>query len=425
MMRTLRSRILLSYVGFAVAVAVVFGLATAVFLYSVEDAFFEQLLADEAVPVEAAFARTGVWGAPRFEWMAVYTTMASLPADLREPMQREPRQREFAGRAGRHYHVHPLRVQYAAPSGPAVAAPRAWLVAEVQGQLVLRPLRSKLLMKWLSVELVILAMAAGLAVLVSRRVARPLSELAASVRALDPASPTPVHRPARDDAEIAVVASALDDLQERVAGFVAREQAFTRDVSHELRTPLAIMRTTAERLVAGGELSPDARRGLSRVLGACERLEWTIRTLLELARERPVASPRAVTVVRPVFEEVVLELEEPLRVRELRVVRTVPSAFTLPVERDVLRLVLGNVLGNACAHAAPGEVRVWSDGVGLLVTNQVYPASLPERLGTVGARRDDSPGYGFGLELSRRLCERSGLSLGWRTRGDTFEVRLG
>jgi signal transduction histidine kinase len=424
MIRTLRSRILLSYVGFAVAVAAVFGLATAVFLYSVEDTFFERLLADEAVPVEASFAQTGVWGTPRFDWMAVYTTMASLPADLREPLQRAPSVREFAGTAGRHYHVHPLGARLIESTGRAAAAPPAWLVAEVQAQLVLRPLRTNLLMKWLSVELVILAMAVGLAVLVSRRVARPLSQLAASVRALDPATPAQVHRPATDDAEIAVVASALDDLQERVAGFVAREQSFTRDVSHELRTPLAIMRSTAERLVAGDGLSPDARRGLSRVLGACERLEWTIRTLLELARERPVASPRAVTLVCPVFEEVVLELEEPLRSRELRLVRAMPSAFTLPVDRDVLRLVLGNVLGNTCAHAAPGVVHVWCDGGALLITNPLYTASLPERLGTVGARRDDSPGYGFGLELSRRLCERSGLSLDWRTRDDMFEVRL-
>jgi signal transduction histidine kinase len=332
-------------------------------------------------------------------------------------MRAEPRRAEFSGTDGRHYHVRPLR-----RGGTATPA---WLVAEVHAQLVLRPRRGSLLANWLAVEVLILATAVGLAVLVARRVAKPLSELATSVRALDPTARTPLHRPTTDDQEITVLASAIDDLRARVAGFVAREQAFTRDVSHELRTPLAVVRSTVSRLASDKGLSGTARPALVRVLEACDRLEWTISSLLELARERANAGAATMIKVLPIFEAVVLELEEPLRERGLTVSTELAAGFTLPTEREILHLVLANVLGNACMHSAPGVVRVSCDGPVLVIANPVDTASLPDGMGARGARREDSPGYGFGLELSRRLCERSACTLEWHTHDDTFEVRLG
>jgi signal transduction histidine kinase len=415
--RTLRARILTSYVAFAVMVAVVFGFAAAIFLYTAEDRFFEQILAEEAALVEQAWAMSSARPTPRYRWMSVHTDTATMPVDLREAMLAAPRRAEFSGAEGRHYHVRALQV--------GKTAARAWLVAEVHAQLVLRPRRGSLLANWLAIEAVILATAVALAVLVARRVAKPLSELAASVRALDPTTGMPLHHPATDDQEIAVLASAIDDLQVRVAGFVAREQAFTRDVSHELRTPLAVLRSTVSRLASDTGLIGVARPALIRVLEACDRLEWTVSSLLELARERANTGTPPIIRVRPVLEEVVLELEEPFRVRGLTLEIDLLAGFTLPAEREVLHLVLGNVLGNAWMHSAPGVVRVSCDGPVLVIANPVDAASLPDGLGTRGARREDSPGYGFGLELSRRLCERSACSLKWHTREDTFEVRLG
>lgn len=417
MTRTLRARILTSYAAFALLVAVVFGFAAAVFLYTAEDRFFEQLLEEEAALVEQSWATSAERPAPRYGWMSVHTDSATLPPDLRRAMRAAPSSREFTGTEGRHYHVHPLRL--------GNGSVRGWLVAEVHARLVLRPRRGSLLVQWLAVEAVILAAAVGMAALIARRVANPLSELAASVRALDPTKPTPVHRPEQDDREIAVVASALDDLQRRVAGFVAREQAFTRDVSHELRTPLAALRSTVSRLATDTGVTDVTRPTLTRVLSACDRLEWTISSLLELAREPVNTAKRRSVLVRPVLEQVVLELEESFRARGLTLHTDVPTGFALPAEREGLHLVLSNVLGNACMHSASGRVRVWCDGPVLVVENPVDATSLPEGMGARGVRREDSPGYGFGLELSRRLCERSGMTLTWCAGDHTFEVRLG
>jgi signal transduction histidine kinase len=162
------------------------------------------------------------------------------------------------------------------------------------------------------------------------------------------------------------------------------------------------------------------------VLAACDRLEWAMRSLLELATEERARDTSQATAVRPAFEEAVLELEEALAARELALATDIPAASMLPATRHVLHIVLGNVLGNVCAHSASGTVRVWWHDEVLHVANPVDPDALPnvERLGVAGVRREQSPGHGFGLELSRRLCERRGLSLEWRVEGSEFRVRL-
>jgi signal transduction histidine kinase len=418
---TLRGRIVVSFVAFALVVAAIFGLAGAAVLYSAEDRFFETLLAEEAAALASRARVTGAWAAPRHDWMTVHVTRATMPPDLAPQLAAAPRRVEFTGAQGRHYHVRALP----APGG---GAPAAWLVAEVSERLVIRPLRRTIAIRWAIMEAAIVALAIGLALAIGRRVARPLSQLAASVRALDPALPAHAAVLRTGDREVRLVATALDELRTRVAAFVEREQAFTRDASHELRTPLSVIRSSTARALEDDTLADGTRRTLERVLRSAEQLEVTIRSLLALAREGELAAPDTPTALRPVIEEAVLEQGGALDAAALTVELDVPRGATLPASAAVLRIVLANVLGNACVHAAPGvvHVRVAGDGA-LVIENAVSPGTMPDvdTLAEPGVRREHSPGYGLGLAIATRLCARSGLSLDIRTdRRTTFAVRI-
>jgi signal transduction histidine kinase len=424
-MATLRARLLVSFAAFAVLVAAIFGFSAAVLLYSTEDVFFNRLVAEEAARLEAAAQQGQPLPALRFDWMLVASSADALPADLRAQLLEAPTQREFTGTDGRHYHVRALTLSLAADS--AAAMPSAWLVGEVSDRLVLRPNRQELLGNWALVGLSMLALAILLGVIIARRVSRPLSDLAAAVRAMDPQAPGVAFGASSEDQEIATVARALDDLQQRVAGFVAREHAFTRDVSHELRNPLAVVRSTATRLAGAPSQGDDDRRALVRIVAACDRLERTMRSLLELARERQREGPPPVTHVAPVLEDVILELDESLRERGLTPVIALPPGFALPLERPVLAIVLGNLIGNACHHAAPGTLRIAADGPALLVANpsRADGGDAPTRRESAGVLRADSPGHGLGLAISQRLCERGALTLSATTTpAGEFVVRL-
>ena len=411
MSTSLRARLLATFVAYALVVAAVFGLSAATFLYTAEDRFFDALLDEESATVEAHRRASGAWGVPRHAWMLVHPSPASLPPDLRSQLTAAPWRREFRGAGGRHYHVRALGARAAGDD----ARPAAWLVAEVSDRLVIRPMRGDLLAQFLVAEGVLLALAVTLALAIARRIARPLMQLAESVRRLDPAAPGDGTALAshRQDRELAIVAHALDEMRRRLATFVEREHAFTRDASHELRTPLTVIRSATARALDDCALPVSVRPLLERSLRSAEQLERTTRTLLALARERPMDRPAAPTAIRPVLEDVVLEQAAALDARGLTLHLALPRDATLPASAPVLRILLSNILGNACAHSAPGAVQVqWRDDT-LTVENPVPhrppPPGDPPR--SAAACGESGPGYGLGLAISARLCTRSGLAL--------------
>jgi signal transduction histidine kinase len=407
--RTLRTRIVLSFVSFAVCVAAVFGFAAAVFLYTVEDSFFESIVREEATRLETLAsnprASGSIWAQPSVPYMFVYESIAQLPRDLQAQVALQPERREFAGDSGRHYHVRALF--------PERSPPAAWLVAEVSDRLVVRPMRRALLADWLLVGGVLLAVAVVLALRVARRIAQPLTTLAQEVHRLDvmAAQPIVVHNA---DAEIQVVIRALDDMRTRVQAFVAREQLFTRDASHELRTPLSVIRSTTAQALADPGVSTSTRQLLQLALQGAEQLERTTASLLALAREHPLSEVDAHTQVLPVLERVVLEQTAMRDTSTVSLDIDVSRTDTLPIAGSVLNILLSNLIGNAFAHSAPGVVRVsMRDGV-LRINNPVLQGVViphPATLMSDGVRREGSPGDGLGLSIVRRLCERSGLLL--------------
>ncbi len=418
---TMRGRIVGGFVGFAVLVTLIFGLSASVFVYSVEDEFFNAVLREEAVRLEREHDRRGEWGTPQQRWMSVHASPATMPSDLRPQVESERSRREFSGEDGRHYHLRRLRTHE-----HGVAEPAAWLVAEVSDRLVVRPMRVALLWKWVTVELVILLMAVVLALNIARRIAHPLSALAERVRDLDPTRPSAPIAIAGADREVELVARAIDELRARVAALVEREQAFSRDASHELRTPLSVMRSTTAQALDDPALAPDSRRLLVLSLQSTEHMQRTVASLLSLTREKTGATDEVSSPVRPVLEAVIVEQAAALDMRDLWLDISVTRDARLRVPEVVLHLMLSNIIGNAVAHAADGPIRIQFAHQRLSVSNPVDHASLPgsNRLGEPGVKGDASQGSGLGLSILGRLCERAGLRLEWEAVDSVFRVSV-
>jgi signal transduction histidine kinase len=423
MKRTLRGRIVRSFVSFAVCVAAVFGLATAIFVYTVEDSLFESMLVEEANRLErdvtmGSSALPGAWPRPSADFMTVYESIEQLPADLRATLAEEPRRREFAGDSGRHYHVRALF--------RGDAAPAAWLVAEVSDRLVVRPMRRALLVQWLVIECVMLALAVALALRVSRRIAQPLTSLAQAVHAIDVTKPQALVVVDADQ-EVSSVLRAFESMRSRVQAFIAREQQFTRDASHELRTPLSVIRSATAQAIDDPGMSERTRELLRLAQEGAEQLERTVASLLALAREHTRSESVTNTLVLPALERIVVEQAALRDLSAWQLQIDVSATASLPVSDSVLHILLSNLIGNAFAHADAGVISVsMNDGV-FRVAN---PASGdigvdPHELTVAGMRRAESPGYGLGLSIVERLCERCGLVMSIAPVTDgTFAVTL-
>lgn len=124
---SLRTRIVAAFAVFAVVASLCFSAFSLLFLYTVEDGFFDNLLRQEAGRQSAAWQAGGKPVAPLRPFVAVHKDPSTFAPDLARQFGAAPRQREFFGDAGRHYHV-------VRPEGTPL-----YLVAEVGAELVVRP----------------------------------------------------------------------------------------------------------------------------------------------------------------------------------------------------------------------------------------------------------------------------------------------
>jgi signal transduction histidine kinase len=403
--RRLRNRLMLAFAGFALSVAALFGLYAVSFMYATEDAFFESMLEQEAATQLRRHALDGRWAEPQQAFMRVYTDSAQFPADLAAARRSEPWRSEFAGRDGRHYHVEALR--------PPAPAPGAWLVAEVSRQLVVRPMRDRVL-QWLGWSaLAVVGLAVALGAWLARRSTAPLSRLAALVDTMAPNRwPQRIAAGFPDD-EVGVLARGLEAMTRRTQAFIDREQAFTRDASHELRTPLAVIRSAGERLLAEPALSAAGREHLLHLRQSAWQLEQTVATLLTLAREAPPVLPDAPIALLPVLEQVVIEQAAWLEGKPVEVEVGVPDEARIDLPQPVLHILLSNLIGNAFAHTDSGTVEIGLAGGRLRIANRGHPipAELRGRLHEPFRKREGSAGLGLGLAIVQRLCERYRVDL--------------
>ncbi len=408
--RSLQRRLMLAFALFALCLMTLFTLYALVFAYTVEDQYLEEGLLAEAEHQRSGFRSTGSWPKPQDPGTRLLMHVEQFPEDLRAAYLQEPHRREFAGTQGRHYHL------MAMPFDDETA----WLVAEVGSRLVFRKMRNDVIaiLAWSAAAALATALLIGW--WIARRTTRPLSRLADAVSGLQPDQlPQQLWKhsltgPPRD--EIDLLARGLDDLVQRVRAFIQREQEFTRDVGHELRTPLSVIRSLCEQVSADHRLDPALRTQLDSVRQSAAQLEQIVLTLLSLAREVQTPATKDSVALLPVLERVILEqtsLHEDPRLQ----VRVEVAAYTrVALNEPVLHMLLSNLIGNALAHAETAadarrrQVCIAVREARLCISNS---ATLP--LGgedfIAFHKREGSAGYGLGLAIVRRLCDRFDIDL--------------
>lgn len=374
--RTLRRRIVVAMVGFGAAVCLVYSALSFLFVYAVEDAFFETLLANEAEYVARELA-AGRDGRPRLPFVQLYDGWAGVPAEVRGLKIRE--RGEVAGADGRHYHVRRV----------PLAGREAWLVAEVSPLLVVRPMRGRLLTILLPATALVLLGASLVAALVARRSVRQLTAL---VEAVERGGAFPDSlRTTVNDHEVRVLAEALESALDRVHSMLAREKAFAGDVSHELRTPLAVIRGAAE-LLDRRDLDPTARAQVGRIREAARSSEEIIDLLLALAREESAHEPPVPVPLLALVEKLVLRHPTDVDVQV-----DIPPSMRITAPPAAAEIVIANLISNALRHGGGGTVAIAGRDRSLSIRNR-----------GAGVRPG---GRGIGLTLVQRLCVACGFTL--------------
>lgn len=403
----IRQRMVLAIIIPTVVTGLLFGLITFTFAYTLEDRLFETELRREIGRQQAAWQRDGTAPPPQLPYVRIYRQGEALPADLAPQLGQEPQRTEFSGTDGRHYHI--ARFTLPGQGGGAALA-----VAESSGQLMVRPVRNSLIGFLAGLSLAVALVAGLIGWWLAHRALSPLSRLAAELADAGQAVP-------RIDAgrypanEIGVLATALSQAFDRIRGFVAREQAFTRDASHELRTPLAVIGGAAEILALDPALPESARPALRRIETANADMAQALDLLLALAREgRAMPRPAEPVALLPLVEKAVASAATRFPHSPVTVQLDVPAATSVSVEPALLQLVLNNLVGNAFQHAAGSNLHLSGDADSLVIADDGPGLSGVADPFAPFAKQLQSSGSGLGLAIVRRLCEAAGIGLGWR-----------
>jgi signal transduction histidine kinase len=267
-----------------------------------------------------------------------------------------------------------------------------------------RARRAALALAGLAAIVVMLAVLAAL--VLGRRLARPLERLAGAARRLGEGDFS-VRAPRAGVPEVDAVASALDGTAQRLDELVSRERAFSADASHQLRTPLAALRLELEAMELRGGEPPELPGALAQV----DRLQTTVDTLLAVARDVP--RREQTTELTSVTAALEARWRGPLAAAGRPLYVRVEGDEARPVARaspEVLGEVLDVLLANAHRHGA-GEVVVTirpTAGLFAIDVSDEGPGFPGDPEAAFQRRAGSGNGHGIGLALARSLVDAEG-----------------
>jgi signal transduction histidine kinase len=252
----------------------------------------------------------------------------------------------------------------------------------------------------------LLAVSVGLGLLLARAFLRPISDLGATAERLAGGELT-ARVPPCDIPEIDNAGRALNRLAGRVRELLGLEREEVADLAHRLRTPVAALRLDAETLPAA-ESTDRLRADVDQL----ERMvDEVIREARRPLREEAAASTELCRVTRERAEFWQVLAEDQQRPLEVDVP---PGPLFVAAEPRDLGDALDALIGNVFAHTpegvpfriavgiSPGPIawfEVSDDGPG-------FPQS-----DVLARGLSDSGSTGLGLDIARRVAERSGGSI--------------
>lgn len=197
----------------------------------------------------------------------------------------------------------------------------------------------------------------GLGYWFTRATLAPLRTIAATARRIR-ADNLGERIPVSGKDELAALARLLNETFDRLQASFEQVRRFSADASHELKTPLALIRLNAERLRPRLAQDAAASAALDDLLEEVAQMHGVIERLLFIAKSESgaLAITRRPLAMAPWLESFAEDAEALAEDRGVRFVLGENAAGELPVDADLVRQMLLNLVTNAVAASPAGGV---------------------------------------------------------------------
>jgi signal transduction histidine kinase len=276
-----------------------------------------------------------------------------------------------------------------------------------------------------------LLIASLIAWLVAGRLMRPVrtvTETAKTISESDLSGRIPVH----GHDEISVLAETFNEMLARLEAAFTSQRAFVQDAGHELRTPITIIRGQLEVM---GDDPEEQSETLDLVFDELDRMDRMVKDLLTLAT---LARPQPLQLAPVSLSVLADELVAKVRVLAPRRWRLDFRADSTPAALDAQRITQAmlQLCSNAVQHTDDGDtitisvvtsdrrirMSVHDDGPGIASSDQ---DRIFERFSRAGDGRRRSDGSGLGLAIVSAIAQTHGGTASVRSapgRGATFTI---
>ena len=243
----------------------------------------------------------------------------------------------------------------------------------------------------------------------ARRVVGPLKRLTQSISQMHPSARLDRVDENQADTELASIASTFNSFLAEMEGYVQRQRLLLTMASHELRTPVAVMRGALDVIEQRNSMSVADRVTLERIRRATEEMHSNIQAILLLTRgDKSAAGDNLVREIRPLVEEIVVELEG-ANFDTTRITIRGESILTKAVPASLVKILLRNLIQNSLQHTQ-GAVIVAMYSGSIMVIDAAQPVDISSLSTASGQNRTAARGPGLGLFIVTLICER----IGWR-----------
>lgn len=293
---------------------------------------------------------------------------------------------------------------------------RGMAVIQVAETLELREAAAlQILHTTLARQALLLALIAGIVVLVVQRATRPVRQLSSDLQARTEGDLAPLAAPAAPR-ELQPLIDATNAVMQRLSRLLAHQQRFVRDASHQLRTPLAVLKTQVQSALRG-DLPPT--QALREIRDTVDRATQLANQMLALAKVEQLRQQGEVPVTRldGVLREMALELSPLIAQGDLDF-GIATDAAPIRAHEWMLRELCRNLLHNAIRHAPPGtELAVTlhsDDQEAVLTLADAGPGiddELAVRLFQPFSAGDVRTGSGLGLAICQEIVHALGGSI--------------
>lgn len=213
--------------------------------------------------------------------------------------------------------------------------------------------------------------------------------------------------------EVGVLAKKIDDMTSRIFGFIEREKAFSRDVSHELRTPITSSQVALElamRLTESGD--DNVRKALLRIQEANRDMTHLIETFMLIGRENLKIEVDSKTNLESVVSSSIKKNRYLISDKEISITNHVATNVVLPQPRQLLEVVIDNVLRNSFQYTDHGNVTIRGDHryISVADTGIGFDQAALDRL-MQPYETFHGQGVGLGLNIIKRICNLTGWKL--------------